>query len=349
MTRDLSRLFRPRSIAVIGGGAWGPAVVEQCLKMGFAGEIWPVHPTRDQMHGVPCHREHRGAAGRAGRDLHRRQPPPDHRDRGIPGGARRRWRGLLCLGLCRGRGRPGGRRLAAGPAGAGGGRDAGAGAELLWPHQLPRRRAALARPARRRAGRQRRRDPDPVIERAAQPDHAETRSATGLCRRRREPGADGAGRDVDRRAGGSARHRRRPAHRGRWRRPRLRGDGGAGARAEQARGGAEDRPLRAGARRDRQPHGLAGRRRRGRPGVPGAAGHSDARHPSRAAGDAEALPCPRRAAGARTLLAVLLGRRGGAGGGRRHRSEGALPATGAGGAGAREGDAGAAGDGGKPA
>ena len=53
--RDLSRLFRPRSIAVIGGGAWGPAVVEQCLKMGFAGEIWPVHPTRAEMHGVPCH------------------------------------------------------------------------------------------------------------------------------------------------------------------------------------------------------------------------------------------------------------------------------------------------------
>ena len=55
-TRDLSRLFRPRTIAIVGGGAWGPAVVEQCLKMGFAGEIWPVHPTRGEMHGVQCHR-----------------------------------------------------------------------------------------------------------------------------------------------------------------------------------------------------------------------------------------------------------------------------------------------------
>jgi acetate---CoA ligase (ADP-forming) len=54
--RDLSRLFRPRSIAVIGGGTWGPAVVEQCLKMGFDGDIWPVHPTRGEMHGAPCHR-----------------------------------------------------------------------------------------------------------------------------------------------------------------------------------------------------------------------------------------------------------------------------------------------------
>ncbi|MEM7188962.1 MAG: acetate--CoA ligase family protein [Pseudomonadota bacterium] len=55
MPRDLSRLMRPASIAVVGGG-WGLAVVEQCLKMGFAGEIWPVHPTRDEVHGLPCYR-----------------------------------------------------------------------------------------------------------------------------------------------------------------------------------------------------------------------------------------------------------------------------------------------------
>ena len=51
MTRDLSRLFRPRSIAVFGGGFWGPNVVEQCLKMGFDGPVWPVHPTRDEIGG----------------------------------------------------------------------------------------------------------------------------------------------------------------------------------------------------------------------------------------------------------------------------------------------------------
>ncbi|MEM7177835.1 MAG: acetate--CoA ligase family protein [Pseudomonadota bacterium] len=55
MTRDLSRLFRPRSIAVIGGG-WGLEVVAQCKKMGFDGEIWPVHPTRKDMHGIACFR-----------------------------------------------------------------------------------------------------------------------------------------------------------------------------------------------------------------------------------------------------------------------------------------------------
>ena len=46
MTRNLSRLFQPKSIAVIGGGAWCNSVVEQCLKMGFAGAVWPVHPTK---------------------------------------------------------------------------------------------------------------------------------------------------------------------------------------------------------------------------------------------------------------------------------------------------------------
>jgi len=56
MTRDLSRLFRPRSIAVFGGGAWGPAVVEQCQKMGFDGAIWPVHPSREEIRGLKCYR-----------------------------------------------------------------------------------------------------------------------------------------------------------------------------------------------------------------------------------------------------------------------------------------------------
>lgn len=50
--RDLSRLFQPKSIAVIGGGFWGSNVIEQCLKMGFAGPVWPVHPTRAELGGV---------------------------------------------------------------------------------------------------------------------------------------------------------------------------------------------------------------------------------------------------------------------------------------------------------
>ncbi len=54
MTRDLSRLLRPRSIAVIGGGAWCANVIEQSRKMGFAGQIWPVHPKREEIAGTPA-------------------------------------------------------------------------------------------------------------------------------------------------------------------------------------------------------------------------------------------------------------------------------------------------------
>ena len=51
----LTRLLAPRSIAAIGG-AWATRVVEQCQKMGFAGEVWPVHPTKDEVRGVKCFR-----------------------------------------------------------------------------------------------------------------------------------------------------------------------------------------------------------------------------------------------------------------------------------------------------
>jgi len=53
--RDLSRLLRPRSIAVLGAG-WAANVIEQCAKMGFEGPVWPVHPTRDSIRGVECFR-----------------------------------------------------------------------------------------------------------------------------------------------------------------------------------------------------------------------------------------------------------------------------------------------------
>ncbi|MCZ4290940.1 acetate--CoA ligase family protein [Hoeflea alexandrii] len=53
MTRDLSRLLRPRSIALFGGG-WAVNVVAQLKKSGFDGEIWPVNPKRADILGVPC-------------------------------------------------------------------------------------------------------------------------------------------------------------------------------------------------------------------------------------------------------------------------------------------------------
>ncbi len=42
--RDLSRVLRPDSVAVIGGGAWCRSVMEQIERAGFSGPVWHVHP-----------------------------------------------------------------------------------------------------------------------------------------------------------------------------------------------------------------------------------------------------------------------------------------------------------------
>ncbi len=49
--KDLNRLLRPKSIAVLGGG-WALNVIEQCAKMGFEGPVWPVHPTKAEVGGL---------------------------------------------------------------------------------------------------------------------------------------------------------------------------------------------------------------------------------------------------------------------------------------------------------
>ncbi|MBY3067871.1 acetate--CoA ligase family protein [Rhizobium laguerreae] len=53
--RSLDRLLRPQTIAVFGGRE-ARRVIEQCDRMGFAGEIWPVHPKLDEVLGRPCYR-----------------------------------------------------------------------------------------------------------------------------------------------------------------------------------------------------------------------------------------------------------------------------------------------------
>lgn len=47
---DLGRILRPRSIAVIGG-ALAESVARRCDELGFAGPVWPVHPTRAEVAG----------------------------------------------------------------------------------------------------------------------------------------------------------------------------------------------------------------------------------------------------------------------------------------------------------
>lgn len=50
MTRDLSRLLRPASIAVYGSG-WAENVIKTCRRIGYEGEIWPIHPGKDSIAG----------------------------------------------------------------------------------------------------------------------------------------------------------------------------------------------------------------------------------------------------------------------------------------------------------
>lgn len=51
---SLRRLLAPRHVAVFGRGA-AAEVVRQCRKLGFAGEIWPVHPRHQTLEGLPCY------------------------------------------------------------------------------------------------------------------------------------------------------------------------------------------------------------------------------------------------------------------------------------------------------
>lgn len=55
--KSLNRLFRPKTIAVVGGGDWCRLVIEQCKKMGFDGQIWPVHPKADDLAGLPVYKD----------------------------------------------------------------------------------------------------------------------------------------------------------------------------------------------------------------------------------------------------------------------------------------------------
>lgn len=52
MRRNLSRLLKPRSIAVIGGGAWCVAVLQAARQIGFRGQIHPVHPSGKDIAGM---------------------------------------------------------------------------------------------------------------------------------------------------------------------------------------------------------------------------------------------------------------------------------------------------------
>ena len=51
MRMPLDRLLAPRSVAVVGGGVWAENVITELGRIGFAGEVWPVHPRRRDLGG----------------------------------------------------------------------------------------------------------------------------------------------------------------------------------------------------------------------------------------------------------------------------------------------------------
>ncbi|MGB1234198.1 MAG: acetate--CoA ligase family protein [Planktomarina sp.] len=53
-TERLSRLFNPKTIVVVGGGAWCEAIIAAADQIGFAGDIIPVHPTKSTIAGIPA-------------------------------------------------------------------------------------------------------------------------------------------------------------------------------------------------------------------------------------------------------------------------------------------------------
>ena len=56
MKRDLDRLLKPKSVAVVGGGAWCKNVILQARKFGFSGPILPVHPTKQNIASEPAYK-----------------------------------------------------------------------------------------------------------------------------------------------------------------------------------------------------------------------------------------------------------------------------------------------------
>ena len=51
--RNIERLLRPKSIAVVGG-RFAEEVIRQTRRLGFPGRIWAVNPKRESLAGVPC-------------------------------------------------------------------------------------------------------------------------------------------------------------------------------------------------------------------------------------------------------------------------------------------------------
>ena len=51
--QNLRRLLRPRHVALIGGQDVA-TVINECRRIGYTGQLWPVNPHRKDIAGIPC-------------------------------------------------------------------------------------------------------------------------------------------------------------------------------------------------------------------------------------------------------------------------------------------------------
>ena len=192
------------------------AVVKQSLKMGFAGDIWPVHPSKDEVAGVKAYRsvaELPGAPDAAFVGVNRYLTSRSSAQLSARGAG-----GAICYAagfLEAGSDDADGERLqrelveAAGDMPIIGPNCYGlinyADGALLWPDQHGGMRLA--------PGDARRRHHHAIVQHRLQPDHAEARPAGRLPDDGRQPGADRPFGNGARPARGRPRLGARPAHR----------------------------------------------------------------------------------------------------------------------------------------
>ncbi len=79
----LEPMLEARSVAVVGAsikeGSLGRAMIEELVRGGYEGSIYPVNPGYDEVLGIECYPGVAETTGRRGRSRHTRRGEPAHR------------------------------------------------------------------------------------------------------------------------------------------------------------------------------------------------------------------------------------------------------------------------------
>jgi len=58
--RSPKQIFSASTIAIVGASdraKWPQSIFESLKKYGFAGNVYPINPRRDEVYGVPCYHD----------------------------------------------------------------------------------------------------------------------------------------------------------------------------------------------------------------------------------------------------------------------------------------------------